>query len=114
MDAMIANFQSKYPRSATYVANLNPAYPAELKMKMVVCVSLVMAKLDRGDYKKLQRNNEKLPNEVIDMFGETYLKNYSRLADKVYEAIGNYNTFPKMKLLDPDNFIENLINQYCN
>jgi hypothetical protein len=114
MEQIIAKFSSKYPRVATIVTGLNPDYPIELKLKMVVSVSVLMSKLDKGDYKKYQKKSEKLPDEVVDMFGRTYIQNYSKVADQVFEAIGNYNTFPKVKILEPDNFIEKLMAQYCN
>jgi hypothetical protein len=109
----VKQFISKYPRTADMVTGLNPNYPIELKIKITIAVSELMAKLDRGDYKSYQKNHKKLPDEVIDMFGKTYIQNYSKLADKVYETIGHYNTFPKIVSLQPDNFIDLLISQFC-
>lgn len=113
MEQIINNFSAKYPQVAAIMTGLNPNYPIELKIKMAVAVSVLMAKLDKGDYKHYQKNPKKLPDDVIDMFGKTYIQNYSKLADKVYEAMGHYNTFPKIVSLQPDNFIDLLITQFC-
>lgn len=111
MNEIISRFGSKYPRVAVIMTGLNPDYPPELKLKMTFSVSLLMSKLDRGDYKKYQKNPEKITDEVVDMFGRTYIQNYCKVADHVYQALGHYNTFPKVNILDPDNFIKKLISQ---
>lgn len=112
INQIIGQFSSKYPRVATIMAELNPNYPLELKIKMAVSVSVVMAKLDGGEYKKYYKNpDKKLPDEAIDIFGRTYIQNYCKLSDTVYQAMGNYNTFPKIVTLQPDNFIKKLISQ---
>jgi hypothetical protein len=112
-DKIISEFSAKYPQVASKFAELNSDYPLELKLKIAISVSVLMSKLDRGDYKKYQKTPTKLPDNVIDMFGRTYIQNYSRVADQVFQAMGNYNTFPKIVMLQPDNFIEKLISQFA-
>jgi hypothetical protein len=90
----------KYPRVAIKMTKLNPNYPLELKLKMEVAVSVLMANLD---------SSGKLANNMIDLFGCSYLQNYSKLADTLFETLGDYNKFPQMELLDPDTFIKKLI-----
>jgi len=112
-EQIISEYSAKYPQVATKIAELNTAYPIELKLKMAISVSVLMSKLERGDYKKYQKTPAKLPDNVIDMFGRTYIQNYSKVADQVFQAMGHYNTFPKVVMLQPDNFIEKLISQFA-
>jgi hypothetical protein len=113
MEQIINKFSAKYPRVASYTSEMNADYPLELKLKMVVAVSVLMAKLDRGEYQQYMKNPDiKIRDEVIDMFGRTYLQNYCKVADHVYQSLGHYNTFPKVSILDPDTFIKKLISQF--
>lgn len=115
MEQIINKFDSKYSRITARIIGLNPDYPLELKIKIAVSVSVLMSKLDNGDYNHLRKKSStKLPDEVIDMFGDTYIKNYCKVADTIYQAMGNYDTFPKIETLQPDNFIKKLISQVNN
>ena len=113
MEKIITNFQGKYPRVVDYIQSIKK-YPIKLQLEMVVHVSVLMAKLDKGYYNKYLKNkNIKLPDEAIDMFGRTYLQNYCKVCDQVYNMQGSYEPFPKLNILLPDNFVEKLINQEC-
>ena len=107
-------FKTNYPRSAECAEQLKK-YPMDLQFNMVIAVSVLMAKLKRGDYNHYLINKEtQITDDMIDMFAKTYLENYSRVADQVYMMIGKYEPFPKLNVLLPDNFIKKLINQAKN
>ena len=115
LSKMINKFYTNYPKVAEKVSKLNQSYPIDLKLKMVINVSILMSKLEKGEYDEYKKQQgKKLSNEVIDMIAFNYINNYVLVADKVYEALGKYEPFPKLNRLQPDNFIKSLINQCCD
>jgi hypothetical protein len=110
MEKIISTFTDKYPRVAEYILNIKK-YPDDLQMRMLIGVSVLMAKMDKGDYNSYLKSGMTMGNEVIDMFGKTYLQTYCKVADEVYLMMGTYENFPKANVLIPDNFIKKLIGQ---
>ena len=87
LSKMINKFSTNYPRVAEKVSNLNQSYPMELKLKMVVNLSVLMCKLEKGVYDKyMKEKGKKIPNYAIEMLALSYIKHYVLLADKVYES----------------------------
>jgi hypothetical protein len=113
MENIISKFQGKYPRVVEYILNMNKDYPLKLQMQIVISLSILMSNFDSGHYNKYLKDGHKINNEIIDMFGKTYLQNYFRVADTVYMTLGSYEPFPKTNILNPDKFVEKLIN-HCN
>lgn len=112
MDKVINDFKTKYPSCAEYVEKVAEKYPSQVKGKMVINVSIVMALINKGAYNKYLVAGAKIDDTIVDMFAKAYLKNYCRLLEKVYEAMGNYDTLPKLNLLDPTTFVEKAIKQF--
>ena len=110
---MIMDFESKYPNTAKCSHNMREkGLPYDTSLWIGVNASILMMKLDRGDYNEYRKTKCKLPNEVIDMFGKTYMENALTVAEKVYNMTGEYERMKTVKALDPDAFFEKLINQY--
>jgi hypothetical protein len=113
MEKMLIIFKQKYPRTAEFVENINNDYPMELKVKVCISVSVLMAKLQSGYFNKFRVKSilEDLPNEMIDSFGITYLQHFCKEIDQSYMMVGSYENLPKLNVLKPENFVEKLINQ---
>ena len=115
---MIVEFSFKYPLVAEYAMGLHTKkYSIELQWSMVVGVSVVMAKLHRGDYNHFLKNKkEKIPDELIDGIGIEYLRYYSMVADQIYIIFGRYTSIPteinKISKIKPDEFIKHAICKY--
>ena len=108
---MINKFSANYPRVVEKVSKLEDKYPIELKLKMVINVSVLMCKLEKGCY----ATKSKLPKEVIDMLATNYIKNYLSVAGNVYNLLGKYElTEGIQESLLPDNFMKKLLNKYFN
>jgi len=111
----IHNFKDKYPRCCEMVSNLNQSYPFDLKFDIILHTSVLMYKLQNGEYKKYMRIPDKqLPNKVIDSVSVTYIKNFVKVADDVFQALGKYEPFPKLNVLIPENFMKKMVEQNCD
>jgi hypothetical protein len=113
MNKLITEFSSKYPQATEMAVQVKELdMPMDIALWVSINVSILMAKLKRGDYSKNMRNpNEQLSDECIDMFGVTYLKNIKKVAEQVWYATGSYSHIKQLKSLQPDDFFEKLINQ---
>jgi hypothetical protein len=113
MNSLINKFNSNYPRTtakAICIKDIN--LPEDIAIWVSINVSLLMAKLKRGDYSQYMRDsNSTLPDNVVDMFGYTYLQNVEKVIEQIFMATGEYSHIKNLKTLQPDNFFKKLINQ---
>ena len=111
MEKMIADFTQEYPETvsmAKEVAEM-PHLPLPMQIWISLNVSVLMAKLKRGDFNKYLKNGGEMRTEGIDMFGKTYLQNIKNMGTQVWEMTGEYELLKKSQVLKPDLFVEKLI-----
>jgi hypothetical protein len=114
MDSIINQFKGKYPSISNRVEEKWGKYPAHLKMRMVLNVSVMMAMLSRGDFNEYLRDGCKITDELMDCIGKCYLQNFEKLADSCYMMTGSYEHLPKLNTLNPKTFPITLINKCCD
>jgi hypothetical protein len=49
----------------------------------------------------MKKPSTKIPNELIDVFAYTYLKNVEAVAEKVWTMTGEYNHIKNISILEP-------------
>jgi hypothetical protein len=114
MDKLITDFESNYPRTTEMAVRVKEMeMPVEINLWISINVSVLMTKLKRGDYSAYQKSKTPMKDEVIDIFGKTYLQNIEKVAHQVFLLTGEYSQMKTMKSLSPDNFFLKLINQEC-
>jgi hypothetical protein len=114
MEKIIADFTQEYPLSsamAKEVAEM-PHLPLPISIWISLNVSVLMAKLKRGDFNKYLTNGGEMRTELIDMFGKTYLQNIKKIGTEVWEITGEYELLKKSQSLKPDLFVIKLIEKY--
>lgn len=111
--AMMIEFHSKYPRTAEYTSSINPNYPMSLKSTMILNVSMLMLKLEKGYYNKYFTHHP--DNKIIDTIGFNYLSNFTKWINIIYEQVSNYELINEQiqehDVIKPDFFINKLFTQ---
>jgi hypothetical protein len=119
METMINEFSSKYPQTANYATLFSKMnLPIETSLWVSLNTSILMSKLKNGGFSKYRRGAGDLPDNVIDMFGRTYLQNIEKAINNCVSMFGTgkevYDRVTKIKILEPNLFMETLVKQYCN
>lgn len=115
---MLLNFGTNYPETTEYVStemNDIKSWNKKTILLMIVNVSVLMSNLKERKYNKyLKDSSRDMPIKCIDMFGKTYLRNFKKIVEIIYQSTGDTIIPTKaMKSLEPDNFVVKLINQNC-
>jgi hypothetical protein len=113
MNKMLENFTSQYPRTAKEVAETFRFENENTVSYFVISLSLLMCKITKGCYKSYHETTDKIPAEVIDIFGVSYTKQFIYILNELI-TIGEEAKITEVKSLEPDRFFEKMINQFAN
>jgi len=111
MNQMLEKFTNQYPRTAKEVAETFRFSNEKTISYFVISLSLLMCKITNGCYKSYHPNTDKIPTEVVDIFGISYTKQFIIILNKLI-SIGEEDKITEMKSLEPDKFFEKMINQF--
>ncbi len=114
MEKIIADFTQEYPSCASMAKEVAemPHLPLSISIWISLNVSVLMAKLKRGDFNEYLINKGDMKPEIIDMFGKCYLQNIKHVGTQVWEMTGEYELLKKSQSLKPDLFVIKLIKKY--